>query len=85
MRTDSRYKKKDSMYTLDFDCKSFKAFKNIPLSHFLSARLLACMCFLMAIEEEPVRSLSSVMAAMIPALSDMMFGCGLLWVWGWGV
>ena len=30
------------------------------------------MCFLMAMEEEPVRSLSSVMAAKIPALYDMM-------------
>ena len=33
---------------------------------------LTCKCFLMAMEEEPVRSLSSVMAAMIPALYDMM-------------
>jgi hypothetical protein len=30
------------------------------------------MCFLMAIWEEPERSLSSVMALMIPALYDMV-------------
>ena len=30
------------------------------------------MCFLMAMEEEPVRSLRSVMAVMIPALYDMV-------------
>jgi hypothetical protein len=30
------------------------------------------MCFLMAMEEDPVRSLSSVMALMIPALYDMV-------------
>jgi len=50
----------------------FNAFKNIPFNHFLSAGRSACMCFLMAIEEEPVRSLSSVMAAIIPALYDMV-------------
>ncbi len=30
------------------------------------------MCFLMAMEEEPVRSLSSAMAAKIPALYDIV-------------
>ena len=49
-----------------------KAFKNIPFIHFLSAGKLSCMCFLMAMEEEPVRSLSSVIAAMIPVLYDMV-------------
>ena len=48
------------------------ALRNVALSHFLSEDMFACMCFLMAIEEEPERSLSSVMAAMIPALYDMV-------------
>ena len=30
------------------------------------------MCFLIAMDDEPVRSLSSVMAAKIPALYDMV-------------
>ena len=50
------------------------ALRNVALSHFLSEDMLACMCFLMAIEEEPERSLSSVIAAMIPALYDMVVG-----------
>lgn len=33
---------------------------------------LTCMCFMMAMEEDPVRSLMSVMAAMIPALYDIL-------------
>ena len=50
----------------------FSAFKNMPFSHFLSAGRLACMCFLIAMDEEPVRSLSSVMAMIIPALYDIV-------------
>ena len=44
----------------------------MPFNHFLSVGRLACMCFLTAMEEEPVRSLSSVMAVMIPDLYDML-------------
>ena len=48
--------------------------------HFLPLGSLACITFLMAMEEEPVRSLSSVMAETIPALYDMVVvgvGCEL--------
>ena len=34
--------------------------------------ILTCMCFLMAMEEKPVRPLISVMATIIPALNDMV-------------
>ena len=47
---------------------SLRALRKAAFIHFLSAARLACMCFLMAMEEEPVRSLSSVMALTIPAL-----------------
>lgn len=45
----------------------FRALKNVAFIHFLWAGKFACMCFLIAMVEEPVPSLSSVMAAMIPA------------------
>jgi hypothetical protein len=51
---------------------SLSALRKVPFIHFLSADMLACMCFLMAMEEEPVLSLSSEMALMIPALYDMV-------------
>ena len=54
------------------------AFKKMPLAHFLSAGKAAIMCFLMACMEEPVRSLRSVMAVMIPALYDMVDEVDLL-------
>mmetsp|Transcript_12273 Transcript_12273/g.24961 ORF Transcript_12273/g.24961 Transcript_12273/m.24961 type:complete len:127 (+) Transcript_12273:786-1166(+) len=41
--------------------------------HFLSEGMLACMCFLMAIMEEPVRSFNSSIALMIPALYDILY------------
>ena len=50
----------------------FKAFKYMPFIHFLSLGRLACMCFLIAMEEDPVRSLSAEMASKIPALYDML-------------
>ena len=50
----------------------FKAPKNMVFNHFLSVGREACMDFLMAMEDEPVRSLSPVMAVMIPALYDMV-------------
>ena len=56
----------------------FNAFKNMVLSHFLSAGRLACMCFLMAMDEEPLRSLRASMALMISALYDMVTTGGVL-------
>ena len=50
----------------------FNALKNMLFNHLLMAGRLPCMCFLMEMEEEQVRSFSSVMAVMIPALCDMV-------------
>mmetsp|Transcript_30990 Transcript_30990/g.64251 ORF Transcript_30990/g.64251 Transcript_30990/m.64251 type:complete len:378 (-) Transcript_30990:405-1538(-) len=48
---------------------SLSALRNMAFIHFLSEGRSACMCFLMAIMEEPVRwSLREEMALMIPAL-----------------
>jgi hypothetical protein len=45
-----------------------RAFKNCEFIHFLSAGKLDCINFLMAIILDPLRSLSSAIAAVIPAL-----------------
>jgi hypothetical protein len=50
----------------------FKAVKNWLFIHFLSAGKLDSMYFLIAIILEPLRSLSSAIAAVIPALYDMI-------------
>jgi hypothetical protein len=42
--------------------------KNTLFCHALSLGSLACMCFLIAIMEDPVRSLSSAIASKIPCL-----------------
>lgn len=46
--------------------------KNVAFIHFLSAGILACINFLIAIMLDPLRSLSSVMASAIPALYDIV-------------
>ena len=47
---------------------SFNAFKKVVFIHFLSAERLACMLFLMAMEEEPERSARVAMVVIRLAL-----------------
>lgn len=46
--------------------------RNVALSHFFFKSMLASMRLFMVIEEDPVRSLSLVIVAMIPALYNMV-------------
>ena len=50
----------------------FNASRNVAFFHFLSDGNLSCIYFLIEIIEDPVRSLSSVIASTIPALYDMI-------------
>ena len=50
----------------------FNACRNCAFNHFLSAGNLACIHFLIDIKEEPFRSFISAIAAVIPALYDMI-------------